>query len=244
MQLLDVTAFPPKSRGKKAARRLREEPRRRCRRGRGSFRSHMIERTAGTPARCFSDSNECASVREGQGENERGTAAPVVPVRQLRVAELDDDVVVLSSGQLEETKRDSSTSTKSGAESTRARTQLGVVNRQANFARRTASKLRRVKHHVFSGHGGEAVMKKKARNARVSHLGNLTSDCSVRVSFTGARTKRSRPFSKCDANHSKKWSRARKRVTKTGEAKGKRASGTNTSRTQKQFPPPKRSKAS
>jgi len=48
----------------------------------------------------------------------------------------------------------------------------------------------------------------------------------------------------CDANHSKRWSRAPRRVTKTGEAKGKQASGTNTSRTQKQFPPLKRSKAS
>ena len=37
---------------------------------------------------------------------ERGTAAQGVPVRQIRVAELDDDVAVLSSGQLEETKRD------------------------------------------------------------------------------------------------------------------------------------------
>jgi hypothetical protein len=37
---------------------------------------------------------------------ERGTAAQGVPVRQKRVAELDDDVAVLSSGQLEETKRD------------------------------------------------------------------------------------------------------------------------------------------
>jgi len=38
---------------------------------------------------------------------ERGTAAQGVPVRQKRVAELDDDVAVLSSGKLEETKRDS-----------------------------------------------------------------------------------------------------------------------------------------
>lgn len=37
LQLLDVTAFPPKKRGKKAARRPREGPRRQCRRGRGSF---------------------------------------------------------------------------------------------------------------------------------------------------------------------------------------------------------------
>jgi len=37
---------------------------------------------------------------------ERGTAAQGVPVRQKRVAELDDDVAVLSSRKLEETKRD------------------------------------------------------------------------------------------------------------------------------------------
>jgi len=37
---------------------------------------------------------------------ERGTAAQGVPVRQIRVAELDDDVAVLSAGQPKETKRD------------------------------------------------------------------------------------------------------------------------------------------
>jgi len=50
------------------------------------------------------DSKESSTVNAAMIE--RGTAAQGVPVRQKRVAELDDDVAVLSSRKLEETKRD------------------------------------------------------------------------------------------------------------------------------------------
>jgi len=65
--------------------------------------SKKVARTGGN-SRAWITSGENQPVQAGVIE--RGTAAQGVPVRQKRVAELDDDVAVLSSGKLEETKRD------------------------------------------------------------------------------------------------------------------------------------------
>jgi hypothetical protein len=79
----------------------------------------------------------------------RGTAAQGVPVRQKRVAELDDDVAVLSSGKLEETKRDWRFRCKSGTKITRARTQLCVATRR-NLAREKLLEPAKSEKHTFS----------------------------------------------------------------------------------------------
>lgn len=79
-------------------------------------------------ARAWIASGESQPVQAGVIE--RGTAAQGVPVRQKRVAELDDDVAVRSSRQLEETKRDwrfQNFFGDFGTKITRARTQLCVA---------------------------------------------------------------------------------------------------------------------
>jgi hypothetical protein len=143
-----------------------------------------------------------------------------VPVRQLRVAELDVDVAVLSSGQLEEAKRDSKLR-QSAEPRSRGRGLSSVWQIDRNLRKKIfRPRLRRVKRQRFFRVTVAKPRLRKKLESSSTHLGNLTSDCSVRVSFTGARVKRSRPFSQCKANHSKKWRRAQRRLTKTGEAKG------------------------
>jgi len=75
-------------------------------------RIEKLERASRSEKGRMDSGNSRAWITSGEnqaaqaGVIERGTAAQGVPVRQIRVAELDDDVAVLSSGKLEETKRD------------------------------------------------------------------------------------------------------------------------------------------
>jgi len=99
----------------------------------------------------------------------RGTAAQGVPVRQKRVAELDDDVAVLSSGKLEETKRDWRPKSRQRfrSENHAGRGLSSVWQIEKILARektfRTCSERNA---HVFSGHGGEAGDAEKISKAR------------------------------------------------------------------------------
>lgn len=137
---------------------------------------------------------------------ERGTAAQNVPVRQTRVAERDDDVAVSSSdvkigwpkSQWPQNRKNETwcvDPTKRGSNITRAETQLGVANRKhparVLHFETAASEMA----HVFSSDRRQNRKREKGSRARASHLGNLISDCSGRVSVTGARPKQSRPFS-------------------------------------------------
>jgi len=84
------------------------------------------------------------------------------------------------------------------------------------------------KAHVFSGHGGEAGDYEKKLESPSTHLGNLFSDRSEFVSFTGTKTKRSRPFSGNRASRGsfnetqpfEKTERSAEAGDETGEAKG------------------------
>jgi len=130
----------------------------------------------------------------------RGTAAQGVPVRQKRVAELDDDVAVLSSGQLEETKRDWSFWVKS---LTRFRSEnyagedsalCGKSSGTRSLLRKSLTKPQRAKSTRFLGSRWRSRRCRKNLESSRAHLGNLISDRSEFVSFTGTKTKRSRPF--------------------------------------------------
>jgi len=97
---------------------------------------------------------------------ERGTAAQGVPVRQTRVAELGDDVAVLSSGRLEETKRDWRIRAKArgenhAGEDSARRGKSNEISRE-NFFRTCGER----KAHVFSGHGGKTGDHEKRPRAR------------------------------------------------------------------------------
>jgi len=80
----------------------------------------------------------------------RGTAAQGVPVRQKRVAELDDDVAVPSAGSNPK-KRNvlGDFERKPGTKITRARAQLCVANRK-NLAREKFFEPAKSKMHTFS----------------------------------------------------------------------------------------------
>jgi hypothetical protein len=129
---------------------------------------------------------------------ERGTAARNVPVRQTRVAERDDDVAVSSSDlNIERNETWCVGPTKRGPNITRAETQLGVASR-IDFETFSKESVERKKGfetaasemaHVFSGDRRQNRTHEKGSRARASHLGNLISDCSARVSFTGASSK-------------------------------------------------------
>jgi len=111
---------------------------------------------------------------------ERGTAARVdVPVRQTRVAELDDDVAVPSFDlKIERNETWCVDPTKRGSNITRAGTQLGVATLVENpaevFSKENVEtgapqgddqKLRRVKRHTFfrviSGKADDSEMARK-----------------------------------------------------------------------------------
>jgi hypothetical protein len=100
---------------------------------------------------------------------ERGTAAQGVPVRQIRVAELDDDVAVLSSGKLEETKRDWRPKSRQRFRSEDHAGEDSALCGNSNELSLTRYLFRVCKErnaHVFSGHGGEAGDAEKISIAR------------------------------------------------------------------------------
>jgi len=100
---------------------------------------------------------------------ERGTAAQGVPVRQKRVAELDDDVAVRFLGATRRRRNvigDRNLVRDLEAKITRARTQLCVATRRNSRERKIRRARKERKAHVFSGHGGEAGDYEKSSKAR------------------------------------------------------------------------------
>jgi len=122
---------------------------------------------------------------------ERGTAAQGVPVRQKRVAELDDDVAVLSSGKLEETKRDwRSKSRQRFRSENHAGEDSALCGNSKKFSReKTFWSLQRAKCTRFLGSRWRSRRYRKNLDSSRAHLGNLISDHGESVSFTGTKTK-------------------------------------------------------
>jgi hypothetical protein len=113
-----------------------------------------------------------------------------VPVRQIRVAELDDDVAVLSSGQLEET-RDSPTPNNASKQSAERRSrgrglssvwQIDKDRSRSKDQNRNPSNegsltnLQRAKSTRFLGSRWRSRRLRKKLESSSPHLGNLFSD--------------------------------------------------------------------
>lgn len=150
--------------------------------------SKKVAWTAGTPAHGFitadgpkkSESSQRRKLLAKNAMIERGTAAQGVPVRQKRVAELDDDVAVCFLGATRRRRNvigtfailnrmqipNGKSLTRSGAKITRARTQLCVATRRNSRERKCKRVCKERKAHVFSGHGGEAGDYEKISIAR------------------------------------------------------------------------------
>jgi len=148
---------------------------------------------------------------------ERGTAAQGVPVRQIRVAELDDDVAVLSAGQPKETKRDWRLQhlSRDGIPKMRSENHAGedsaLCGNSKKFSReKLFSSLQGAKSTRFLGSRWRSRRLRKNLESSSAHLGNLISDRSEFVSFTGTETKRSRPISQATAHRADVLSKPRK----------------------------------
>lgn len=188
---------------------------------------------------------------------ERGTAAQGVPVRQIRVAELDDDVAVRF---FEATRRKRNVIGAFVSFETRNEHHAGedsaLCGNPKKFSRgKNSSSLQRAKRTRFLGSRWRSRRLRKKLESSSAHLGNLISDRSEFVSFTGTKTKRSRPFSQAPALRADVSSKARKKSLEretcsaeagdeTGEAKGTRRRERTLLDLQKPVFPPKRSKAS
>jgi len=117
---------------------------------------------------------------------------------------------------------------------------------ELSLTRYNFSSLQRAKRTRFLGSRWRNRRLRKRLESSSAHLGNLISDRSEFVSFTGTETKRSRPFSQANTKpFSKQTECSAEAGDETGEAKGtSRRERTLLDLRKPVIPPLKRSKAS